>query len=165
MDDIAGELGVFKPTLYKFFKSKKKLFEACVDQAVEIWLEAAERALAHDGTAAERLGIYLKRNFEFCATDFGKAIMRLDLKEISPTAEQHMRDMRTRIDLIFREIIGDGVNAGEIAAGFEPKLVSFALFGSFNFVAQWYKPDGEFSADEILDQYFRMFFSGLSPRA
>ncbi len=162
MDDIAAKLGIFKPTLYKYFKSKKKLFEDCVDQAVTIWLEAAQRAHEFQGSSAERLLIYLRRNFEFCVTDFGKAVQKLDVKEISSGAERQLREMRTRIDLIFREIIQDGIDGDEIDPDFNPKLVSFALFGSFNFVAQWYKPDGELSADEILDQYFRMFFQGLN---
>jgi len=161
MQDIARKLGVFKPTLYTFYKSKLALFDACVDQAVEIWLGAARQARDHQGSAEDRLRIYLSRNFEFCATEFGKSLQNLELNEISTSAEVQMRSMRSEVDRIFREIIEDGIGSGEISADFEPRLVSFALFGSFNFVSRWYKADGEFTADEVLDQYFRMFFSGL----
>jgi AcrR family transcriptional regulator len=162
MDEIAAKLGIFKPTLYKFYKSKLALFEACVRQAVETWLDAARRAHEHKGTAAERLEIYLRRNFEFCSTEFGRALQNLELKDISADSDNDMREMRSKVDRIFRSIIRDGIANQEIDEEFDPKLVSFALFGSFNFVSRWFKADGEMIADEILDQYFKIFFRGLN---
>lgn len=46
MDDIAAEAHISRPGLYFLFESKPSLFRAAAERAIELDLEAAERALS-----------------------------------------------------------------------------------------------------------------------
>lgn len=164
MDDIARGLAISKPTVYYHFKSKKHLFEACASEAVKRLERAAKAARDYNGTAADRLAIYLSRSLEYSLDEFGRALNTLEIREISVKSDEMFRRVRSRIDKLFRKIISEGILQGEIDECFDPKLVSFAIFGAFNFIAVWYKPSGQLSRDEVLGQYYRIFFDGLRPR-
>lgn len=44
------------------------------------------------------------------------------------------------------------------------KLVTYAVFGALNWIANWYDPAGPNTPDEIADQFLQLVMQGLQPR-
>ena len=61
-----------------------------------------------------------------------------------------------------RKMIEEGITDGSIAPC-NPKMVTFTLFGAFNWLAHWYKEDGELQPEAIADQLLSLFEVGLVP--
>lgn len=55
MEDIAGEAGIARPTLYLYFESKEDIFRSLSRRLFDEALARAEAALASDATLVERL--------------------------------------------------------------------------------------------------------------
>ena len=46
----------------------------------------------------------------------------------------------------------------------DPKMTAFALAGSLNWIAHWYRENQSMSAAQIADAFITVFDSGLQPR-
>jgi len=163
MDDIADLLGITKPTLYKYYKNKAELLTACQEEAVKKFLPIAQEALSLPGTAQEKLQYYFLSSLRETTTGLGKALYLIDRRQLDADLEDSVKNMRREVSQVIRRIIADGIENGEISKSCEPKLASLAFFGAFNFVSRWYQPDGEFTIDQINEQFFNMFFDGIKP--
>ena len=42
-----------------------------------------------------------------------------------------------------------------------PRPAAFALLGMFNWLYQWYRPEGPTKQDELTEAYVNFFFRGL----
>jgi AcrR family transcriptional regulator len=65
MDDIAERVGVSKPMLYEYFRSKEGLLIACIEKARTELREATEQAVAGAPSAEEALRRGLREFFAF----------------------------------------------------------------------------------------------------
>jgi AcrR family transcriptional regulator len=65
MDDIAERVGVSKPMLYEYFRSKEGLLVACIENARAALREATEQAIAGAPSAEEALRRGLLEFFVF----------------------------------------------------------------------------------------------------
>lgn len=166
MDKIAELLDVSKPTVYKHFKNKDELLNACLDRALVRFTEAAIEAKDLDGTAIDKIKYYLCKSVELNLDEFGQVLVRVDRFGTDLSLQKQRRERSKRWDQItemFREIVQDGIDKKEINPNADPKLILLALFGAFNFIPVWYKSSGPFSAQEICDQFFEVFINGLKP--
>lgn len=164
MDDIAAALGVTKPTLYKYFKDKADLLRACSSEAICRYDRAASEAKAHKGGSLDKLALYLRRSVEYSTDELGRALVMIDERDLSATGREDRKQLRSRVERMFRGIVRQGINNGEIRPDLDPKVVTFALFGTFNNIAIWYKRTGELPLEEIVRQYFVVLLEGLKPR-
>ena len=44
----------------------------------------------------------------------------------------------------------------------DPRMVTFALFGAFNWITFWYRENGPLNADTIADYYIALFARGIA---
>ena len=163
MDQIAEMLDVSKPTLYKYYKNKSELLHACDEKATKRFLELARECVDLDGTALDKIKHYQYRSVEFLTDEFGRALALMEETGLDPEGRLHWREARDEITEMFRDIVREGIKNKEINPRVDPKLTMLALFGAFNFIAKWFKPDGGYTAHEICDQYFEVFINGLKP--
>ena len=163
MDQIAEMLDVSKPTLYKYYKNKSELLHACDEKATARFLELARESVELDGTALDKIKHYQYSSVEFLTDEFGRALALVEETGLDPEGRQHWREARDEITEMFRDIVREGIEKKEINPRVDPKLTMLALFGAFNLIAKWFKPDGGYTAHEICDQFFEVFINGLKP--
>ncbi|MDJ0919846.1 MAG: TetR/AcrR family transcriptional regulator [Henriciella sp.] len=117
MDDVAEEAGVSKGTVYLYFDSKERLFEAMVrDKMAPALDEAVESFTVSDSSATERLRQHLRSLYARMLDGDRRQIMRLIMAE-GPNfphlaAFYHQRILSHGQGLI-RSIISQGVASGE----------------------------------------------------
>ena len=65
LDEIAGEVGLGKSTLYLYFKNKESLYFAVVSCGTRIWAEMVKKEVKKGNTGLEKLILYGNANREF----------------------------------------------------------------------------------------------------
>ena len=134
MREIALRAGVHPALLHYYFETKSGLFAALVERVHER-LSVALRALVTAGSAGERLEQWVRTCADVVAED--PYVCRLLLQELVQPDESTSlaRSIRELISAQLRDIVHDGVQAGEFRAlapavslaDVAPQLICFLL--------------------------------------
>ncbi|MFG1466794.1 TetR/AcrR family transcriptional regulator [Xanthobacter sp. DSM 24535] len=161
MDDVASVLGVSKPTLYQYFKSKQELLYACHQVAMDNGEAGLALAAVHNGTGLEKLIVYLRRYMLGIFGDLGNCPVLTDVDSLTPDDREAVVARRKRISLATKELIALGVTDGSIA-NCDPKLASLFALGVVNWIPAWYREDGPNTPEEIMESFVTHLTSGLA---
>ena len=100
---------------------------------------------------------------EVMATDFGASLVRFDVRDLSEKNAEIVRAGKRSIDHTFRGYITEGISDRSIKPC-DAKLAAFAIAGSLNWIAHWYRENKSMSGAEIADAFITVFDNGLQPR-
>jgi AcrR family transcriptional regulator len=163
LDDIAAALEVTKPTVYYYVTNKEQLLFQCFVAGVEPVRVAIQDARNLEAPARERLNAVLRDYAKAMASEFGWCMVRVEHQDLSPAMSGQVKSMKSEIDQGIRRLIQEGVQDGSIQPC-DPKMTAFALAGSLNWIAHWYKENQSLSPAEIADAFISVFDNGLQPR-
>lgn len=163
LDDVAKALNVTKPTIYHYFSGKDEILFECVRRGVDSIRQAGEAAAMNGGSAMERLKAYMREYAIVVTTDFGICVTRTADHELSAAARARFRAGKREIDNALRRVVEEGMKDGSIAKG-DARMVTFALAGALNWIAQWYDPKGSSTAEEVAAACVATLVKGLEPR-
>jgi len=164
LDDIAAALEVTKPTVYYYVNNKEQLLFECFVAGVER-IRTALREVRHGAAPArERLNAVLRDYAEAVASEFGWCMVRVEDQDLSPDMSSHVKAMKSEIDQGIRRLIREGIQDGSIHPC-DPKMAAFALAGSLNWIAHWYREDQSMNAAEVAAAFIAVFDNGLQPRS
>jgi AcrR family transcriptional regulator len=163
LDDIAAALDVTKPTVYYYVTNKEQLLFECFVAGVEQIRSAFREVKSLDVPARERLKAVLRNYAQSVASDFGWCMVRVEEQDLSPAMSDHIKALKSEIDQGIRRLLREGIQDGSIHPG-DPKMTAFALAGSLNWIAHWYRQNQSMSAEEIADAFITIFDNGLRPR-
>jgi AcrR family transcriptional regulator len=167
LEEIADRLDLAKASLYHYFDSKEALLTACLGMVAEEAIHRLTAIADGPGPASERLRRLIIEQLRIITVEFPE-LSRLFLAHLEwPAAvQERISDWHTRHDTVFREVIAEGVKAGELA-DIDVSLVRHNLTGALNFVPFWFKPGGRFSDeqafDAVADSVLLMFGVGSPP--
>jgi AcrR family transcriptional regulator len=162
LDDVADELGVTKPAIYYYAKSKDELLLACAQMAAE----ALELALTSttDLPPAERLRRFFARYAEIICQDFGRCLVMTEPSHLAPKVRKSNIAARRVVNLGVRDIIRAGMADGTYRACDDLAIAS-AMFDAFNGLAKWFNPKGSTSLANMVDRYLDIFLNGIGGAA
>lgn len=161
MDDVAGALGVSKPTLYQYFRSKQDILYECHQLAMDHGQAGLALAEAHDGDGFEKLIVYLRRYMQGIFGDFGTCPVLTDVDSLTPEHRTEVVDRRAVISRATTELIEMGIADGSIVPC-NPKLAALFALGVVNWIPLWYRESGPNTPDEIISEFARLFRTGLA---
>jgi len=165
MDDVAGEVGISKPILYKHFKSKDDLVGAAMIRLVDGALEFLD-GLPKEQTAAFRLRALLAW------------ALRVRLEgglPFLPSTSPSVRDMLTRnlhyvtlvlrLNGVLKGMVGEAKKAGDLDAGLPDDVILFSYYSrtcdpAVDYLRLYGKMDDEQIVSHILD----VCFHGIATR-
>ena len=164
MREIARELAIEGGSLYSHISGKQELLYAIVLRGSEQFLQSARDAIAAAGSARVRLRELMRRHLAIMAESTPRAIVHFhEWRHLEPVHQATIRARRDEYESYVRQIIRDGVVAGEFASHDE-RLVSLSVLSLLNWTYQWYAPGGTWNASELADQFFDLLTRGLEPR-
>jgi len=163
LDDIAAALEVTKPTIYYYFANKEQLLFQCFLAGVEQIREGFREVKQSSLSGRERLNAVLRHYAEAMASDFGWCMVRAEDQDLSAAMSRHIKTMKSEIDQGIRRLIDEGVRDGSISAC-DTRMTAFALAGSLNWIAHWYRSDQSMTGAEIAAAFVTIFENGLQPR-
>jgi len=161
IDDLCDILKLSKPTVYYYVKDKEALLFEC-SRIATTELHAAIRKARDEG----RNGLQRLRNIfvayaEIMSTDFGKCLILTSRSDMSTESSERLWEGRRRLNNEVREVIEQGIADGSIRPC-NPKFLSYALFGSFNWIAYWYDETGEQTPTEVAEEFLKIYHSGIA---
>jgi AcrR family transcriptional regulator len=162
---IADRVGTAKATVYHYFRAKHDILYAIHDEWIDRLLALYEatavatddpveiiRAVTHDIVALiDQKPGHVRVFFEY-------------FRELPPELQTAAKVKRDRYEALVESAILQGMKEGSIAWQ-DPKTASFALFGMCNWAYQWYRSGGKLTHDEVSDQLFAIFLSGVGSRS
>ncbi len=161
MDDVATQLNITKPALYHYFRNKEEILVEIYQLGTDLIDGMLDSIEAAEKPGLVKVADFLAAYIRIISGDFGRAVIRLDDRELSKPARKAIRARNRAIDHRLRAIIEDGMADGSIARC-DPKIAAFILAGAVNWMASWYEPGGPMDIHSITQQYVRLLSTGLS---
>lgn len=165
MEEIAEAVGLAKPSLYHYVKSKEEIlylthrafmavaFRALRSRPETLSAESAVRAVISDIISVIADHRPLVRVFFEHYRDLGK-------REQRTVFEQRDAYASALIDTIKR-----GIKNGEFRRTADPTIVALGIFGMCNWAYQWYDPRGALTPHEISEMFSDMVLAGIRSEA
>jgi AcrR family transcriptional regulator len=161
---VAEDLGITRPTVYYYFKSKDDILFECVRLALKTIQDATQVVAKQGGTATQRLRAALVKYAEIMMADFGRCLILVGEDPLPPQGRAKLRKLMSNVDLTLRELIAEAVAEGSYTTS-DVKLATFAVAGSLNSIARWYTPGGAMQPAQIAEFFVETLISGLAVRA
>lgn len=163
LDDIAARLHVTKPTLYYYVKNKDEILLQCVNQGLEMMLEGIEVSRASGGKALDQLMTCMRVYGRIVTQDFGMCLIRVGDEQLPLESRNELRRMKSAIDQEFRRLVAEGVAEGSLQPC-DPKITAFVIAGALSWIARWYQPGGEYTAEQVAAQCIDTLLGGVLRR-
>jgi AcrR family transcriptional regulator len=150
LDEVADRLDLAKASLYHYFESKQALVSACLDTGAAQVASRLDEIVREGGTATDTLRRLIIEQLTYTTQDHPE-LSRLFLRHLewpAPLLEQIHRWL-VRHDQIWKEVIQQGIAAGEFEVAADPAVVRHCIHGALDFVPFWYRPDGTCPAPDF----------------
>jgi AcrR family transcriptional regulator len=162
MQHLGDALGLQRGSLYAHTGSKEELLYSVVDAGAQHFLARAEAAYALPGPADRRLRALLIGHIETAIEHFEAATVFLnEWRYLSDERRAAIQIERDRYERIVRDIIEDGITAGEFRVDADIAFAARLVLSAGNWTFAWYRPDGELGATEIGERFADLVLKGL----
>ncbi|GGV25565.1 TetR/AcrR family transcriptional regulator [Streptomyces spectabilis] len=163
--DIAGRAGMSPAALYIHYKTKEELLHRISrlghDKALTILRTAADGG----GSASERLADAVRSFVRWHAGHHTTArVVQYELDALGPEHRTEIVALRRKSDAAVREIINDGVRAGEFDVPDVPGT-TLAVLSLCIDVARWFNVAGRRTPDEVGALYADLVLRMVGARA
>jgi len=162
LQDIAESMGLKRPALYYYFKSKDALLDRLIDEATSAPAQDLEAiGDRRDLDAAARLHAMACCIIDWVAghTDIFLLMVKSEA-DLCPASAQRFNNGRRGALEAVRKVIEDGGKSGEFRT-VDPQIAALGVWGICNWVAWWYSPEASQPIETIASQLADMAVSSL----
>ncbi len=160
MEDIASELLMTQGSLYYYFKSKEEILYACHECSMEHILGSLEWVSKAEAPAAAKIRTLVEEHVGVLVDDLQGSAMALEFTALSEPYLSRIVSMRDRYEAGLREIIRQGIEAGEFVP-VNPRLSGFMLLGALNWISRWFDPQGALGPAALAQHFGDLFLRAL----
>lgn len=156
MQDLASSMGLATGALYHYFGSKQQLLISICDQLMEPLLARAREITLSDDPPRDRLR-ELVRIWVANVVEYRDhmLVFQQERHAIESGAQwRGVRESRKAFERLLEHALEQADATGP--TGLDRRLVLVALLGMVNHIAQWYRPRGRLSPDEIAAGYLEL---------
>jgi TetR/AcrR family transcriptional regulator, cholesterol catabolism regulator len=149
MQELAASMGLATGALYHYFASKEELLRAICDQLMEPLLVRARALEASPGDGERRLRELVRLWVAHVVEHRDHMLVFQQERHVIESGER-WRSVRVSRKAFERVV---AVTLAGVAARAREPLPLLALLGMVNHTAQWYRPRGALSPEQIADGY------------
>lgn len=166
MEEIAAAVGLLKASLYHYFESKEEIYYKLTKPPLEVGVNLLCEIVESDLTPREKLRKAFETHLQVIDRYSPRSPMLFRLSEqdlscVSNKTREEMALLMDRYDHLWREIIAEGVSAGQFRTDLNIKLITYAILGMCNFTFRWYKKGDALAMAQVTEQYIALLGSGL----
>jgi AcrR family transcriptional regulator len=173
MNDVAAALKLSKGGLYHHFQSKDEILYEIMNHAMEITEERVLNPVRGIADPEERLRALIRLHIEVVLSPRDREItVMLHENHPLPPALRKRINARKKDYIHFLENLMAEVQKEaqkevqkrvqkESGRRVSPRAAAFALLGMINWIYQWYKPEGELQAQNLVPQFTDLIFGGI----
>ena len=163
MRDLGKELGLLGSSLYSHVSSKQDLLVEVVEEGARLFEASAEKALATEASASDRLDALISGHVEVVVDNIDVARTFLNEARMLDAAHRaRIIDARDHYEEAFRSVIREGIEDGSFGSDVYPKTASIFILSILNAIERWYRPDGELDRAALVADLSRFARSALS---
>lgn len=161
MDDIAEAVGLRKPTLYHYVKSKAEIVVWIHNDVMQPLMQRLEANVANGVDPRDGLRQVVVDILEIMETKPGHLRVYFENHRELPTdLQSEAVRQRDRYEGLVGSLIEEGIRRG-IFRKTRVRLTTLALFGITNWSYQWYRAGGELGHSAVADQLLDIFLHGI----
>jgi AcrR family transcriptional regulator len=160
VDEIASALHMTKGNLYYYFRDKEDILFACHVYALDLLLKMLTKVEGSSHPPQEKLRRVIVSFVHMMIDELRGTALTMDVQALSISRRKRVIAKRDRFDRGIRRIIEEGIEK-EIFRPVNPKLATFAILGSLNWIPSWFDPRGEASSVEISEEFAEHLIKGL----
>ena len=157
---IAERAGISISSLYAHIKGKQELFLELVAPVFEHARADMEEIVASDAPVREKLRRAIVRGASAFDENYEELVIYL--RDFFPILQRADPEARREYERSWIALIEQGIAEGVLRDDVDPKMAAYGILGMINWMHQWYRPGGRFTAAEIGEQYAASWIDGLS---
>src|SRR6267143_4220710 len=163
MNDVAAALKLSKGGLYHHFQSKDEILFHIMSHAMEITEQRVINVVRRIEGPEDRLRTLIRLHIEVVLSPRDREItVILHENHPLPPALRKRINARKKEYIHFLENLMAEVQQSRQARGrVSPRAAAFALLGMLNWIYQWYKPEGDLQANNLVPQFTELIFGGI----
>ncbi len=167
MNDVAAALKLSKGGLYHHFQSKDEILFEIMDHAMEITQERVLNPVRGIADPEERLRTLIRLHIEVVLSPRDREITVM-LHENHPLPPSLRKRINSRkkdyvhfLENLIAEVQREAHRSRRASSRVTPRAAAFAVLGMINWIYQWYKPEGELQAHNLVPQFTDFVLGGL----
>lgn len=162
LDDIAERLGATKGALYYHIKNKEEILRLIYLMVLSVSEEPLRRIVEAPLPPGEKLGQAIIHHTAVAANRSpAMTVFYREQHYLSGPFAKEIILRKKEYERYFEQIIQEGQDVGIFSNDLDPKIAAFGLLGMCNWLSQWYRPDGRYSAQQIAEMFVTMVERGL----
>ncbi|HEY3971669.1 MAG TPA: TetR/AcrR family transcriptional regulator [Candidatus Sulfotelmatobacter sp.] len=181
MNDVAAALKLSKGGLYHHFQSKDEILFEIMDHAMEITQERVLAPVRSIANPEERLRALIRLHMEVVLSprDREITVMLHENHPLPPALRKRINQRKKEYVHFVESLIAEFQKDAQkkdaqkresqkephrtrpAKAAVTPRAAAFALLGMINWIYQWYKPEGELQASNLIPQFTELLFGGI----
>jgi TetR/AcrR family transcriptional regulator, cholesterol catabolism regulator len=165
MNDVAAALKLSKGGLYHHFQSKDEILFEIMNHAMQITEERVLNPVRGIADPEQRLRALIRLHIEVVLSPRDREITVM-LHENHPLPPPLRKRINSRkkdyihfLENLMREVQNQAPHQAKSKVS--PRAAAFALLGMINWIYQWYKPEGELQARNLIPQFTDLIFGGI----
>jgi len=163
LQDIADRLGMLKGSLYYYIQSKEDLLFDVISAVHKEGLAVVRACADTAGDPLQRLRTVIVGHVEHtCANLVQTAVFLHELSALPPERRVEILGNEHAYQGVFRDLIELAQKEGLARADLDPRLAALSVLGSTNWVYRWFRPGGDFSAEQIAEELAEMAIRGIA---
>ncbi|MCU1590580.1 MAG: transcriptional regulator, TetR family [Frankiales bacterium] len=162
--EIADAAGILSGSLYHHFASKDDIVDAVLSTFLTELRERYDEVLGSDGDAAQRLRGLVVASLETVAAHprateiYQNDAHRLSAENGYPFVEESAKAVRAA----WVGLLEEGRETGAFRGDVPVKVMYPLLRDGLWLTARWFRPTKSYGHEQLADDYWRLFFSGLT---
>jgi TetR/AcrR family transcriptional regulator, cholesterol catabolism regulator len=175
MNDVAAALKLSKGGLYHHFQGKDEILFEIMNHAMEITQERVIGPVRAISDPEERLRALIRLHIEVVLSprDREITVMLHENHPLPPALRKRINARKKEyihfVEELIAEILKDAQKNPQknaernrtLKGSVGPRAAAFALLGMINWIYQWYKPEGELQANNLVPQFTEFVFGGI----
>ena len=151
--DLAKRLGQTVPAIYYHYENKQALLVALLTRSIDDLVERCELA-EHDAPddPAERLAQLVRCIVLYVTHRRQMAFIDSEIRSLEPQNRGVYVAKRDRLEHMVTRVVTDGMERHAFLPG-DPHAHARALITMLRGIANWYRPGGHSSPDDLAEQY------------
>lgn len=155
--DISNAAGMHSGSPFYHFANKQEMLLAVMEQGLAEGLRRSEAVLAERLAPEEKfrrlvrvhLGTILEDGNDFIP------VLLYDWRSLTPANRRRVIALKDRYDALWQRMLEELAGSGRVSG--DAQLARLLVLGAVNWAAQWYRPGGRLSLDEIAAQTAQVF--------
>jgi TetR/AcrR family transcriptional regulator, cholesterol catabolism regulator len=157
--DLAGELGVQKPSLYHHIESKEDLLWEVASDGADAF-HAALDGVPAELPAAERIRLALRAHLAVVAGQLDVATVFVrEWRYLEGERRERFLAERRRYEERVRDLFRDGVEGSELRTDLDVSTAALLFLSSANWAYTWLRPEAD--TDTLGDRLFAAMLDGM----